>query len=245
MQALVFETLKSALRARGITYGELARRLGTSEPTIKRLFAARDAKLSRIVEICAALDVSLDDIIAQASRIEVRPVELGDKLETRLAEDPSAFHLFLLLRDGLPAGEIERQYGLDPTALFRIGRRLEAMGLAEMQEAGRIRIRIEEPIRFRRDGPLHMALMRLNLDFIREVFLAEDTEAAGFLTQSRRISEHTASHIMRALRDLNRELSEMARQDQLTLPASKLRSYKLCLAWSPVAFARLLRIENP
>ncbi|WP_424933257.1 helix-turn-helix domain-containing protein [Amaricoccus macauensis] len=244
MQALIFETLKSVLRARGITYAELARRLGTSEPTIKRIFAARDDKLSRIIEICAALDVSLDDIIAQASRTEVRPVELGDRLEMRLAEDPSAFHLFLLLRDGMPAAEIGRQFGLDARTLFRIGRRLEDMGLAEVLEGGRIRILLEAPIRFRLDGPLHAALLRLNLEFIREVFLAGEGEDAGFLTRSRRISAHTARHVMESLRALTRELSEMARQDQLTLPAAELHSYKLCLAWGPVDFARLAPITE-
>ena len=125
-----------------------------------------------------------------------------------------------------------------------MGQRLERPGLAEMQGTGRIRLVLEHPIQFRRDGPLHRALIKLNPDFVREAFPAPDTEAAGFLTQSRRISDNTARHMMTELRKLNCELSEMARQDQLTLPASDLESYKLCLAWSPVHFSSLLTIEG-
>lgn len=244
MQAMIFETLKAVLRARKITYAELARRLDTSEPTIKRIFAARDDKLSRIIEICDALDLSLDDIIAQAKRTEETPLVLGDRLEAQLAEDPSAFHVFLLLRDGMPASEIERQFGLSKKVMFRLGQRLERLGLAEVQESGRVRLLIDQPIQFRRDGPLHRSLMRINLEFIREVFVAEDSETAGFLTKSRRISVHTARHIMRELHRLNRDLSEMARQDRLSLPETELRSYKLSAAWAPVTFSRLLDIQE-
>lgn len=244
MQAIIFETLKTVLRARKITYAELARRLGTSEPTVKRIFAARDDKLSRIIEICGALDLSLDDVIAQAKRTEVAPMDLGDRLEAQLAEDPSSFHLFILLRDGMTTSEIEQQFGLDKDTMFKLGQRLERLGLAEVLEAGQIRLLVEHPIQFRRDGPLHLSLMKLNLDFVRDVFLMQDSDDSGFLTQSRRISAHTARHMMREIRQFNRDLSEMARQDQLTLPADELRSYKLCVAWAPVTFSRLLKIEG-
>lgn len=86
--------------------------------------------------------------------------------------------------------------------------------------------------------------MKINLDFVRQVFLAPDTDAAAFLTQSRRISEDTARHMLTELRKLNRELSEMARQDQQTLPASELKNHKLSLAWSDVQFSSLLKIEG-
>jgi DNA-binding Xre family transcriptional regulator len=244
VQAKIFETLKTVLRARKITYAELARRLGTSEPTIKRVFAARDDKLSRIVEICDALDLSLEDVVAQAKRTKVTPIRLGDRIETQLADDPSLFHFFLLLRDGMSVDDIARQFKLSDHATLQMGQKLESLGLAEVLPTGRIRMLLEYPIQFRRDGPLHQALMKLNLDFVRDTFLASDTDAAGFITQTRRISGSTARHMMTELKRLNSELTEMARQDQLTLPASDLETHKLCLAWSSVQFSRLLAIEG-
>lgn len=244
MQAKIFETLKTVLRARKITYAELARRLETSEPTIKRIFAARDDKLSRILEICDALELSLEDVVAQATRTTITPVLLGDRIEAQLADDPSLFNFFILLRDGMPAEEIARQFNLDTGRTLHLGRKLEHLGLAQVMPTGRIRMVLDHPIQFRRDGPLHRALMQINLDFCRQVFLAPDTDSAAFVTQSRRISDDTARHVMTELRKLNRDLSEMARQDQLTLPASELKSHKLSLAWSQVHFSSLLTIQD-
>jgi len=244
MQADVFEILKSVLRARKFTYAELARRLDLSEPTVKRIFAEKDCKLSRITEICDVLDLSLADVTAQASRIEVRPIELGDRIEAQLAEDRPAFHLFLLLRDGMTAEAIMTHYHLDQSDMFVLARRLEKIGLIEVMPMGRIRLLEDRPIRFRRDGPLHRTLVKLNMDFIQEAYLRADTDMSGFLTQSRRISQTTARHLMDRLRDLNKELSDLARKDQLTLPGDALHTYKLSLAWSPVSFSTLLDLDR-
>lgn len=244
MRAEVFETLKGALRARNLTYADLAERIGCSEPTIKRIFANRDTKLSRLVEICDALDLRLDDIVAQAKRTDPSPVELSDQVELQLSEDPSAFHLFLLLREGLTAVEIAEQFDLTGDAVFNVGMRLERMGLVEVQKNDRLKLRNNGPIRFRRDGPLNRALAAINLKFVRRVFLAEDSDAAGFLTQSRHISDATARQVMQRIRDLTHEFKEMARQDQLTLPSASLQSRKLTVAFSAVDYAALLSIEN-
>ncbi|KJZ17925.1 helix-turn-helix domain-containing protein [Loktanella sp. S4079] len=244
MHADIFETLKTVLRARKLTYADLAERLGLSEPTIKRIFSERDCKLSRITEICAALDLSLDDVVAQSSRIEVVPVDLGDRIEALLADNRPAFHLFLLLRDGMTGETIKAHYQLDDSTFFKWARLLEVIGLVELMPYGRVRLLDERPIRFRRGGPLHQTLRKLNMEFVEQVFQTTDREDAGFLTLSRRVSETTARHIMGELRDLSRELTDLARKDQLTLPDEALQSFKLATAWAPVDFSQLLELDD-
>ena len=113
MQAELFELLKSVLKARRMTYAALAELLGLSEPTIKRIFAERDCKLSRMNEICAALGLTLDDLVAEANRVDVRPTQLTDRQEAQLAEDRPAFNLFLLLLDDMTIDAIQEQYQLE------------------------------------------------------------------------------------------------------------------------------------
>lgn len=245
MQAVIFETLKTVLRARKMTYAELGDRLGVSEPTVKRIFATRDSKLSRLIEICDVLNVSIDQVVAQAKRVEVRPVVLGDKRETQLADDPSLLHVLFLLQDGMTSSEIQQRFKLSNDAMFFFGARLERLGLAEVHEESRIKLLLDQPIQFRRDGPLHRWLLKLNTNFIQSVFDAGDTDRSGFNTISRHISEHTARHLKAQMSKLNREISELALQDQLTLPEDELISYKLCTAWSPVEYADLVVIEEP
>ncbi len=49
--AEVVDLLKAALKARGITYAELARRVGQSEASVKRWFAQRNFTLARLDRI--------------------------------------------------------------------------------------------------------------------------------------------------------------------------------------------------
>lgn len=245
MQAEIFEILKSVLRARRMTYAELGKQLDTSEPTIKRLFASRDCKISRLSEICAILDLSLDDVVAQASRVEITPRSLGDRIEAQLADDLPAFHLYLLLTDGVGIDRIMDHCGLTPDDVFRIGCRLERMELVRVLPHGRLKLADEGPMKLRRDGPLHGALLKINLEFLQRVFARPDSDDAGFITQSRRISQATARHMMTELHRLSRQLSDMARQDQLTVQGHDLQTYKMTLAWAPVALEHLVKVDAP
>jgi DNA-binding Xre family transcriptional regulator len=243
MQSELFELLKTVLKARCVTYGMLAERLTLSEPTIKRIFAERDCKLSRMTEICSALDLTLEDLVAEANRIEVRPMQLGDRLEAQLADDRPAFHLFLLLLDGMTTANVQKHYSLDERAVFALGRRLEKLGLVEMMPNNRIRLSVQGPVQFRRNGPLHQRLLKLNMDFLRATYLEHDTDHSAFLTQTRRMTQKTARHILKRLREVQIEMSDLARKDQLTQPNDALDSYKLGIALSPVSFSDLLVLE--
>jgi transcriptional regulator with XRE-family HTH domain len=46
------DVLKRELRARGVTYAQVARKLRLSEASIKRMFSKRDFTLKRLDEIC-------------------------------------------------------------------------------------------------------------------------------------------------------------------------------------------------
>ncbi|OCX63776.1 hypothetical protein BFP70_11810 [Thioclava sp. SK-1] len=244
MQAELFEILKSVLKARKVTYADLAQRLEVSEPTIKRVFADRDCKLSRMVEICAALDLTLDDLMAQASHVDLRPTQLSGMQEARLATNRPAFNLFLLLLDGMPFDAIRDHYQLSPQQSFKLGIALEKLGLAEVMPGNRVRLTVQGPVDFRRDGPLHQALVALNMDFLRRAYLAPDTDHSAYLTQTRRMTQKTAHHILTRLRDVQTDLATLARRDQLTQPEEALQSYKIGIALSPIQFSQLLSLTD-
>lgn len=244
MQAELFELLKTILKARGMTYADLAGRLGVSEPTIKRIFSERDCKLSRMTEICSVLDLSLDDLVQEANRVHVAPIALGDSTEAQLAVDRAAFHLFLLLLDGMSFAAICEHYDIPDTRVFALGLRLERMGLAEVMPGNRIRLTVQGPIHFRRDGPLHRRLLQLNLDFLLGAFHGQDTDHSAYLTQSRRMTRQSAAHILARLREIQLEVSNLARRDQLTQPENALQSYKLGMAIAPIAFPELLSLAD-
>ena len=190
------------------------------------------------------LELTLDDLVAEANRIDVRPSPLGDRLEAQLADDRPAFHLFLLLLDGMTEAAIQKQYQMQANKLFDLGMRLEKLGLAVVMPDNRIRLIVQAPVHFRRDGPLHQRLLKLNMDFLRTVYLAQDTEHSAYLTQTRRMTRKTAQHILARLRDVQVELSNLARRDQLTQPDDALSSYKIGIALAPVVFTELVSLAE-
>src|SRR5207244_9184361 len=55
----VFEGLKMHLKARGMTYADVARALKISEATVKRIFALKNCSLDRLDVICRLVRVDL------------------------------------------------------------------------------------------------------------------------------------------------------------------------------------------
>ncbi|UWQ17419.1 helix-turn-helix transcriptional regulator [Jannaschia sp. M317] len=244
MRGDIFETLRLALRARGMTYADLAGALSVSEPTIKRLFAGRDAKLSRVEQICDVLGVTLAEVMDRAARPDAEPVELPPETEAALAADPSLFHLFILLRDHVPQATIQAEFGLSAGRMLRLGLALERLGLAEVATDGMVRLRLRHPIRFRRRGPLHAMLRAVNLRFLSEVVDRADAPGTAFLSLTRRMAPDTARQITEELEALHKRIRQMARQDMLTRPEADLRSYKLSAGWAEVDFMHLITITE-
>ena len=58
----VFEALKMHLKARGMTYADVAKALKISEATVKRIFASKNCTLERLDEICQLVQVDLAEL---------------------------------------------------------------------------------------------------------------------------------------------------------------------------------------
>src|SRR3954463_3072704 len=65
------DTLKRLLKARGITYGDLAGRIDMSEASVKRMFSQKNFTLQRLDEILAVTGIDFRDL-AMAAQDEPR-----------------------------------------------------------------------------------------------------------------------------------------------------------------------------
>src|SRR5581483_3294678 len=93
---LVVQAIRAALRARGMTYRELAKALGVSEPTIKRNLGRGDFSLSRLDRICEVLEISLPNLLDSAAASSYL-TELSEAQEQALVRDPKLLLLTYLL----------------------------------------------------------------------------------------------------------------------------------------------------
>lgn len=245
MRGDMFKILQDALRARGMTYADLGAAMDLSEPTIKRIFATRDVKLSRLIQICDVLCVPLADVTEAAGRERPTASRLPAATEAGLARDPMLFYFYILLRDLRAQDYIARIFGLTDDQVFRIGMALERLGLAQVESGGRIQLLSHAPVQFRHDGPLMPLLKQVNLRFIAHTISAPPDETNLFFTVSRRMRPETAKLIRKDIEELTRKIAELARQDQLMTPEEDLQTYKVSGTWAAVDFAALFPRPEP
>ena len=117
--------LKLALKARGVTYQIVANRIGVSEQTIKRLFKEKDCSLSRLNDVCEAIDISLYDLLDVAREFSESMTSLNDDQQIWLAMNPSHFHFLFFLTSGYALPDIQEKYQLSEATLFRYLRDLD------------------------------------------------------------------------------------------------------------------------
>lgn len=244
-RANTFEILKRIMKTRGLTYADLATGLAVSEPTIKRLFAERDCKLSRLEAICRWLDVSLGDILESSERIEQATLVLPRDVERALAASGDLFHFFLLLREDMSASDIASAYSLDSADVYLYARDLERLGLLDIEPGNVLRLRSTATLSLNLDGPLRHRYIDLNLAFIRHCLKGEPPATAncGYRTLSRRLHPESARLVQEELDELLRRITMLARQDQMFTPQEELQPFKWAFASAVDVLPELLQLS--
>ncbi len=214
-------------------------------PATKRVFSAKDCKLSRLIEICQILEVDLNDVFERAARVQDTITHLPRKTEAALAADPSLMNFFVLLRDNIPQDQIARRFNLSDADMFRLGRKLEALDLAEVMETGKIRLTAETPMRFRRDGPLMSVVQQINERFVAQILMAPQDDQTKFVALTRRMLPDSAAKVTAELQALHTLIAGLARQDQLLAPSGDLVACKLTAAWGTVDYTEILEVRAP
>ncbi len=86
--ARLFEVLRADMKAKGLTYRELAQRIGMSESSVKRMFGEQDMPLSRLTQVSEAVGTPFEDLLARAARSTPELAQLTLEQERALVADP-------------------------------------------------------------------------------------------------------------------------------------------------------------
>ncbi len=129
----LLDTLKRCLRAKGLSYRDVADALGLSESSVKRLFSQQTFSLQRLEDVCRYLDMSIYDLARlTATRDDQRRDTLSEEQEHALADDPVLMSYFYLLLVGWRAARIGRRLSLDTAGQNRYLTRLDRLKLIEL-----------------------------------------------------------------------------------------------------------------
>src|SRR5579863_2418229 len=118
--ARIIAGLKRMMKARAITYKQLAVRINLSEVSIKRIFSQSSLSLARLEQICQALGVSIHEI-ARLSREQTADATDSVSLEqeSALAADPNLLACYYLIANGRTGVEICKDLGVEEIKVRR------------------------------------------------------------------------------------------------------------------------------
>jgi len=233
--AQIIDALKRHLKTRGLTYRELAKRVGLSEASIKRVFAEETFTLQRLEKICAAIGMTVAELMrAVSDSPESRSTLLSFEQEQMLASNPHLLACFYLLLNGRSSAELMTRLELNERELRSLYVKLDTAKLVELLPRLKTRLRVGPIVTWRTDGPVHRLYeAQVKAEFLRADFSGA-REALHF--RSAELSDASARILNRKLEQLAQEFAEYAALD-VSLPAKEKQSVAMLLAFRPWVFS--------
>jgi DNA-binding Xre family transcriptional regulator len=233
--ARIIASLKRLMKARSITYKELARRIKLSEISVKRIFSQSSLSLARLEQICLALDVSIQEITRlSAGQTTDAPETVSLEQESALAADPNLLACYYLIANGRTGPEICSELGADEMKVRRWMVKLHSFGLVELLSKMRARARTGSSIAWRKDGPVRQLYERqVRQEYLQSTFSGPHDE---MYLRSAELSEASCRVLLRKLERLAVEFRDLAELDR-ALPPREKRSMGVLLAARPWVFS--------
>ena len=238
----IVETLKKILKARGMTYADLARALRVSTPTVKRLFSQRSFTLKRLEEILKVLELDFHELARLSHGRRSGPVELSVEQEGALAKDARMFSVFWLICNEWRFEEIVAEFKLGAAQITAFYARLERLRLLDWRPGNRARLRVPKHYVWRAGGPLRKAYgLRVVTEFMRSRF---DSPNDAFHFEAQELSSESALVVKRRMERIAAEIDELAEIDAAT-PAKKRVTLGVLLACRPwsISIVHALRAQ--
>jgi DNA-binding Xre family transcriptional regulator len=206
------DLVKQTLRDRGRTYAELARGLGVSESSVKRLFSKKKLSLQRLEEICAQLDIEISDLLEQVRSSEGRIVELTEAQEQSLVADQRLLLEGLLVLSHWTAAEIVAAYRISETEVVKLLAQLDRLGIVDLMPGNRIKLRLARNFAWRKRGPLQKFFEgRVQQQFFESSF--DGPGELRFVVHGG-LSPHSNALLHQRMRKLAEEFDSLADDDR-------------------------------
>jgi len=232
--------IKAALRARKLTYRELARSIGVSEATVKRDLSRGNFSLLRLDEICSSLGLTLNDLTQRPETREV-VTELSESQERALISNPKVLLITYLLVNDWKFQDIVTAFDLEENEYVNILLRLDQLKIIEYRPPHRVRKLTARNFSWRKDGPVHkFFLTRFVPEYFQSAFDGTG-DALRFVGGT--LSPESLVQFKTSLERLAAEFEVLARNDA-RLPLARRNGCSALLAvraWEFSEFTRLRR----
>lgn len=239
--AAMVDALKKVLRARRLNYAQLARGLGLSEATVKRMFSKNDFSLDRFERVCELADVSLGEVARELDSERNYLSRLTPEQEKEIVGNPKLFLVAVCALNHLTLEQVVELYDLSKTECIQLLVRLDRIRFLELLPNNRIKLKVSRTFTWLPDGPIR----RFFLDRAEREYFRSRFEATGehMAVINGMLSKASTERLLARLRRIAAEFAEM-HDDDKRLPLGERRPASLLLAvrpWELDAFHQLRR----
>ncbi len=243
--AALVDGLKRELRARNITYGAVAKRLGISEASVKRMFSQKEFSLSRLDAICELAGIEVSDLARALGAHDAVISQLSYEQEKEFVADHKLMLVALCALNHWSFEQIVSVYELDAAQCTRLLARLDRLKFIELMPNNRIRLLVSRAFAWIPDGPIH----RLFKEKVQGEFFGSrfDRDNEMLVLANGALSRPSISALLARLRKTAAEFAEM-RSDDAALPATERSPITLLLAarpWLPEFLQKYRRKRSP
>ena len=236
---LVFE-LKRALRERGITYATVAKKLGLSVASVKRLFSTGDFSLQRVDDICELLNMDMSQLLEKAAERALPTNRLSLAQEQEIVSDPKLFLVTWLVLTRTRFDEVLKRYRFTDRELQRYLIKLDRLKIIELQPMNKVRLLVNRQFSWRPGGPVQRYVhQKLLKEFVADHFTNTHDE---FIFHGGTISESALSKLKRTLQRAAQEGIEIMEGDPSPETIRQGAAFVIALRpWNYSGFTQFLR----
>lgn len=222
--------LKKALKARGVVYKDLAKSLGLSESSVKRILSSKSLSLERLEEICQSANLQFSEIVKLAEfQNDSESQFFSEEQEKIFAANTRLFHYYSLLEEGLSPQKILKGYDIPVEEAQKYLLQLDRLSLLELHPKDRVKMDRASMRRFRKEGPMGRILFEQTRNTYLQASFRESDELLRFSTH--RISPAGVAKIKAKIEKL---LSDLREDSQFENPEdASLDDYGVLMAVRP------------
>jgi DNA-binding Xre family transcriptional regulator len=243
--AAVVGALKRTLKARKMTYGQVAKALRMSEASVKRMFSRNHFTLERLDRICELASTSLSELAREVDTAGSHVAQLTPEQEKEIVREPKLFLVAVCVLNQLTLEQIVEVYNLSKSECIQLLLKLERIKFLELLPNNQVKLLVARTFSWRPDGPIHQFFRsRAQNEYFRSRFDGGD-EILLFVNGM--LSRASVQAMLARLKRLANEFSEMHSDDAL-LPVGERRPASLILAmrpWELDEFHALRRRKQP
>lgn len=239
----ILDALRLHLKARGVTYGELAQAIDLSEISVKRLFAGGDCGLERLEQICRYLHIEFADLFSSTPRQRKLLRQLTFAQEQELTKNKNLLMVAVCTLNHWPVADLHKHLRLTRPQAQLLLHRLDTMGFLEVQASHRYRLLVASSFSWISDGPIMRMVRSISDEFFSDAF---DSEGELIKIMNVRVSHGARIKLKARLEQIALEYEDQARADS-HLPLKSRPPLSVCIAartWVPQFMSELFRFED-